>query len=454
MSTRVPVACPDSSCELPRNGANDLGEASSITMPDLYLREEDHVEAALNAVISGGHSDAPILGKSMSDVKSNADRRKGPQKLLERLNDRRVATAPATAIHGHEHQHIAGGISPRVSRKNAEKSSKAPKKTQIQKLNMSSDDIDQLKKAFQVKTSITNDVNSAMEDAGMPRMSFCIPHRFLSTSTKIFSQHHCEHCEKKLGYKSKTWKCTECSVVAHEECRDQLPPKCGLRDTEMAGVNLQSLVNDSLLLPMAEAAARQGRSIPFVVEALLMKIEKEGIGQEGVYRVSGTHTEIECLRKMFTYGKPNLVKADVHSCTGLLKKYFREIIPEPLLTYDLHDDLIRAVALTNDEERASMLENLLNSRLPPVHFDVLCALMLHLHKVIELASHNKMTANNVATVFGPTLLRSRDTMQSLSCSGKHVVVVSSLLKLDRRVWEIANKKDDNEMCTQEGSQGT
>ncbi|KNC78966.1 hypothetical protein SARC_08620 [Sphaeroforma arctica JP610] len=141
------------------------------------------------------------------------------------------------------------------------------KRGTMDKLNMSSDDVEQLRQAFLLQSASSLSESDAM----IPRMSFCIPHRFQISPAKFFSHSTCGHCAKKPNYKQKAWKCTECAMVAHDECKSHILPKCGLRDLDL-GVNVQT--NDSLKLSMVEAATRQGRYIPFIVEALLMKMTR------------------------------------------------------------------------------------------------------------------------------------------------------------------------------------
>ena len=47
--------------------------------------------------------------------------------------------------------------------------------------------------------------------------------------------------------------------------------------------------------------------------------------------------------------------------------------------------------------------------LPPAHYHTLKYLMAHLHRVSERHSRNMMSAENLAIVFAPTLLRSPES---------------------------------------------
>lgn len=53
-------------------------------------------------------------------------------------------------------------------------------------------------------------------------------------------------------------------------------------------------------------------------------------------------------------------------------------------------------------------------QLPQVHFETLGVLMRHLHRIRTLSESNKMTAQNLGVVFGPTLLRSSNPARQFS----------------------------------------
>ena len=69
---------------------------------------------------------------------------------------------------------------------------------------------------------------------------------------------------------------------------------------------------------------------------------------------------------------------DICSVTSVLKSYFRSL-PDPLLTFDLHEKFIAAATIKEPEEKARVLKELV-AELPMEHYHTTKALMLHLHR--------------------------------------------------------------------------
>ncbi|CAG9102726.1 unnamed protein product [Plutella xylostella] len=96
-------------------------------------------------------------------------------------------------------------------------------------------------------------------------------------------------------------------------------------------------------------AKREKRNIPFVISACVREVERRGILEVGVYRVSGSASDLNRLKKSFetnAYEAEQLLKeVDIHSVTGVLKLYLREL-PEALFTDALYPELIRAWGAT------------------------------------------------------------------------------------------------------------
>ncbi|CAF98496.1 unnamed protein product, partial [Tetraodon nigroviridis] len=130
---------------------------------------------------------------------------------------------------------------------------------------------------------------------------------------------------------------------------------------------------------------RERSKVPYIVRQCIEEVEKRGIDEVGIYRISGVATDIQALKAAFdTNTKDILVMLsdmDINAIAGTLKLYFREL-PEPLLTDRL---------------------------------------------VAEKEPINKMSLHNLATVFGPTLLR---PSESESTKGHHVTSASDIWSHD------------------------
>ncbi|KAG5885216.1 hypothetical protein JTB14_012238 [Gonioctena quinquepunctata] len=154
---------------------------------------------------------------------------------------------------------------------------------------------------------------------------------------------------------------------------------------------------------------RQKRNIPFIITACIREVERRGMSEVGIYRVSGSALDISKLKKSFesnSYEAEQLLKeVDVHSVTGILRLYLREL-PEALFTDQQYPQLLEAFNQSNGNlKRRTELLNECFSKLPDPNRQTIKYILDHLMRVHKHESENKMSLHNLATVFGPTLLR-------------------------------------------------
>ena len=90
-----------------------------------------------------------------------------------------------------------------------------------------------------------------------------------------------------------------------------------------------------------------------------------------------------------------------------MKLYLREC-PEPLLTYNLSEQFFNADSLESETEKLNTVKSLVD-QLPAVNRDTLAELFKLLTKIVEHVDKNKMTANNLATVWGPNVLYRKES---------------------------------------------
>ena len=138
------------------------------------------------------------------------------------------------------------------------------------------------------------------------------------------------------------------------------------------------------------------------------EVERRGLAEVGVYRVSGLASDITRLKKSFEsnpYEAEQLVKeVDIHAVTGLLKLFLREL-PEALFTDDLYPRFFEAYSSSDVAEYKKSTILKLFSSLPQINQSIIAYLLEHLVKVHQVEGQNKMSLHNLATVFGPTLIR-------------------------------------------------
>ncbi|XP_048368215.1 rho GTPase-activating protein 32 isoform X2 [Sphaerodactylus townsendi] len=169
---------------------------------------------------------------------------------------------------------------------------------------------------------------------------------------------------------------------------------------------------------LGEHLLNSGHDVPQVLKSCTEFIEKHGI-VDGIYRLSGIASNIQKLRHEFDSEQiPDLTKdvyiQDIHCVGSLCKLYFREL-PNPLLTYQLYEKFSDAVSAATDEERLVKIHDVIQ-QLPPPHYRTLEFLMRHLAHLADYCAITNMHTKNLAIVWAPNLLRSKQ-IESACFSG-------------------------------------
>lgn len=151
---------------------------------------------------------------------------------------------------------------------------------------------------------------------------------------------------------------------------------------------------------------RENRTVPYIVTLCVQQVEKRALNEVGIYRVSGVTSDVQHIKKMFdkniVAAMNQVEEADIHALTGVLKLYFREL-PEPLFTDKQYKSFTQAVELKDEEGKEKCMLELLHS-LPDANYYTIAFMIEHLARVAKNSAVNKMSINNLATIFGPTLL--------------------------------------------------
>uniref|UniRef100_A0A8C9YJ18 BCR activator of RhoGEF and GTPase n=1 Tax=Sander lucioperca TaxID=283035 RepID=A0A8C9YJ18_SANLU len=167
---------------------------------------------------------------------------------------------------------------------------------------------------------------------------------------------------------------------------------------------------------------RERSKVPLIVRQCVEEIERRGMDEVGIYRVSGVATDIQALKAAFDSNNRDVSvmmrEMDVNAIAGTLKLYFREL-PEPLFTDELYPNFAGGIALSDSVAKESCMLNLLLS-LPEPNLVTFVFLLDHLKRVAENESINKMSLHNLATVFGPTLLRPSEKDSKISNSSQPI----------------------------------
>jgi hypothetical protein len=89
-------------------------------------------------------------------------------------------------------------------------------------------------------------------------------------------------------------------------------------------------------------ASKEKNQIPLPLVRCVTLIEEIGMNMEGIYRVSGSYKQMADIQQLYDKGvDPDLTKYDRYVITGVIKKYFA-LLPEPVMTYKLYDQFLRA----------------------------------------------------------------------------------------------------------------
>ncbi|KAL7983183.1 hypothetical protein Chor_000045 [Crotalus horridus] len=145
---------------------------------------------------------------------------------------------------------------------------------------------------------------------------------------------------------------------------------------------------------------RERSKVPYIVRQCVEEIERRGMEEVGIYRVSGVATDIQALKAAFDINNKDvsvtMSEMDVNAIAGTLKLYFREL-PEPLFTDELYPNFAEGIALSDPVAKESCMLNLLLS-LPEPNLVTFLFLLDHLKRVAEKENINKMSLHNLATV--------------------------------------------------------
>uniref|UniRef100_A0A3B4U165 Si:ch211-247j9.1 n=1 Tax=Seriola dumerili TaxID=41447 RepID=A0A3B4U165_SERDU len=150
------------------------------------------------------------------------------------------------------------------------------------------------------------------------------------------------------------------------------------------------------------------RLVPLVVEQCVTFIRERGLHEVGLFRQPGQASLVKELQQAFDSGeRPSFDSStDVHTVASLLKLYLRQL-PEPLVPHSCYQDfLLCGQKLRSDRTQGlGEFRNLLHE-LPVANFNLL-NFICFLNEVQSYSGSNKMSDQNLATVFGPNILRAK-----------------------------------------------
>uniref|UniRef100_A0A8C0K1B6 BCR activator of RhoGEF and GTPase n=1 Tax=Canis lupus dingo TaxID=286419 RepID=A0A8C0K1B6_CANLU len=97
---------------------------------------------------------------------------------------------------------------------------------------------------------------------------------------------------------------------------------------------------------IAVVTKRERSKVPYIVRQCVEEIERRGMEEVGIYRVSGVATDIQALKAAFDVNNKDvsvmMSEMDVNAIAGTLKLYFREL-PEPLFTDEFYPNFAEGI---------------------------------------------------------------------------------------------------------------
>ncbi|XP_065840112.1 rho GTPase-activating protein 15-like isoform X2 [Oscarella lobularis] len=197
-------------------------------------------------------------------------------------------------------------------------------------------------------------------------------------------------------------------------------------------INRKGLIKENVFGAHLDKLAEKEKSpVPLFVILCIEAIESRGIESIGLYRVPGNASQIQKLRFKVDRDEPldlNDRKKwdDINVLAGALKLFFRELA-EPLVPSNKFDTFVHILGLQDYGMRiAAACREII--ALPKANKETLKFLLQHLLRVISHGSVNKMLIQNVAIVFGPTLLRPADASNIAASMAYQNAIVEFLLK--------------------------
>ncbi|CAH1241459.1 ARHGAP5 [Branchiostoma lanceolatum] len=198
-------------------------------------------------------------------------------------------------------------------------------------------------------------------------------------------------------------------------------------------------------LPMEKIVQSEDNPIPLFVEMCVKYIENEGIRTEGIFRVNGKKEDTDLIRLKFDEEEITDLndlqvadgdhKVSVNAAAGALKSFFVEL-PDPLIPHSVHDDLIVAISTKDDQIKVRNLREVLR-KLTPVTQAVFKYLLEHLYRVSEFNLDNKMTSENLAICFMPTLMRPDFSTFDMGAQSQKILLMDNFIRLTPQIYEEA-----------------
>uniref|UniRef100_A0A4W6C272 Rho GTPase activating protein 22 n=1 Tax=Lates calcarifer TaxID=8187 RepID=A0A4W6C272_LATCA len=202
-----------------------------------------------------------------------------------------------------------------------------------------------------------------------------------------------------------------------------------------------------------EAQCGPQRLVPVLVEQCVCFIRENGLKEEGLFRAPGQTNHVRELQDAFDRGEKPVFDSttDVHTVASLLKLYIREL-PEPIIPFSKYTQFLSCAQLLNKDKEMGIIElGKQVKSLPQVNYNLLKYICRFLDEVQSHSNENKMSVQNLATVFGPNILRPRVedpvTMMEGSSQVQHLMTV--LISEHSRLYQREEPETETKISSQQ-----
>ncbi|GMT28295.1 hypothetical protein PFISCL1PPCAC_19592 [Pristionchus fissidentatus] len=235
----------------------------------------------------------------------------------------------------------------------------------------------------------------------------------------------CESCDQFMWHGEKIFICSSCRISTHKKCHTKITHQCPATNPSQStgrffGAPLSSIAEDD-------------SGVPVLLSRLLVAIEVRGLFTEGIYRKSGSIAQIRQARVQMDAAQDGegvpIDDMQIHVLTTLVKSFLREL-PDPIMTFDLYENFLNVSEVEETAERIRCLTVMVDL-LPKHNKCVLDRLIYHMARVAHQDSVNRMNAHNLALIFGPCLMRRKESVHAqdqLQDVNRQAICVAALVE--------------------------
>lgn len=193
-------------------------------------------------------------------------------------------------------------------------------------------------------------------------------------------------------------------------------------------------------IPLQTVCDRDQAKSPVLLDLIYAAIEKDGMTDVGIYRISTSLSELSSIKQeVDRTGTINIAErsASGHALASSVKLYFREL-PDALLTDKVIESFFELKQDKQQEKEVAFTPKAYQETLmllPKANYHTLKSLIGHLNRIVQHSEENRMTASNLATVIGPALTEASNLDMLINNFGFMNFILEKLIENYHTVFE-------------------